>query len=81
MLQCSGYSRQAKCFPAQAMLPSKRRLAVLLAHQRVAAATGAPFKIVFLEPGGVKSGGRVELAAKQVKLAYFLRSFILLHCS
>ena len=68
------------------MLPSKRRLAVLLAHQRVAAHTaaagaGAKFKIVFLEPGGVKSGGRVELAAKHVKMTYLLRSLILLHCS
>lgn len=60
-------------------LPSAhtRRLAVLLAHQRadrdvrtVASAGGAPFKIVFMEPGGVLSGGRVELAANHVKLAY-----------
>lgn len=63
------------------MLPSAptRRLAVLLTHQHrgddhevrtAVSAGGAPFKIVFMEPGGVLSGGRVQLAANHVKLAY-----------
>lgn len=58
-----------------------RRLAALVAHQHpsvhtrrastsAASATAGAFKIVFMEPGGVISGGRVELCATHVQKAY-----------
>ena len=61
-----------------AACPHRRRLAVLVAHQSqshreatqqplAAAGAAAPFKIVFMEPGGVAGGGRVELTASHVK--------------
>ena len=64
-----------------AACPHRRRLAVLVAHQSqshreatqqplAAAGAAAPFKIVFMEPGGVAGGGRVELTASHVKQTY-----------